>query len=161
METLGAKIARLRKQQNLTQEQLAEKLGVTAQSVSKWENEITSPDISLLPAIAKIFNITTDELLGIVTPEQEKKMSELTNKERKNLMFKILVNSSDGDKVKVNLPYNFVKTAIATGMKIESINSKLQGVDFQQIFDCVELGMLGKFVEVTSADGDTVEISVE
>lgn len=57
-------IAFLRKQKGLTQEQLANTLGVTNQSVSKWESGQCCPDIQLLPAIASLFEVSVDELLG-------------------------------------------------------------------------------------------------
>ena len=63
-ETLGKRIMRHRKQLNLTQDQLAEQLGVTAQAVSKWENDLSCPDIAMLPKLSRIFGITTDQLLG-------------------------------------------------------------------------------------------------
>ena len=63
--TLGKRIAMLRKNQGLTQEQLGEKLGVSAQAVSKWENDIACPDITMLPLLADVFGVTTDELLGL------------------------------------------------------------------------------------------------
>ena len=63
-QTLGKRIALNRKAMKLTQDQLAEKLGVTAQAVSKWENDQSCPDITMLPLLAEIFGITTDELLG-------------------------------------------------------------------------------------------------
>lgn len=62
--TLGKRIAAYRKQMKLTQDQLAEKLGLTAQAVSKWENDQSCPDITILPKLADIFGVTTDELLG-------------------------------------------------------------------------------------------------
>ena len=62
--TIGKSIADLRKSGGLTQEQLAEILGVSSQTISKWENEVTMPDIMLLPAIAGCFDITVDELYG-------------------------------------------------------------------------------------------------
>ncbi len=64
-ETLGKRIAQLRKEKGLTQEQLAEKVGVSAQAVSKWENDISCPDITLLPLLADILGVTVDELLGV------------------------------------------------------------------------------------------------
>ncbi|MBR4905664.1 MAG: helix-turn-helix domain-containing protein, partial [Clostridia bacterium] len=64
-ETLGKRIAMLRKEKGLTQEQLAEKVGVSAQAVSKWENDISCPDITLLPLLADILGVTVDELLGV------------------------------------------------------------------------------------------------
>ena len=61
---LGKKISELRKHKNVTQEELAAELGVTAAAVSKWENNYTIPDILMLCALADFFAVTTDELLG-------------------------------------------------------------------------------------------------
>lgn len=61
---LGCKILELRKQKNVTQEELAAELGVTAAAVSKWEKGYTLPDILMLCALADYFAVTTDELLG-------------------------------------------------------------------------------------------------
>ena len=63
-QTLGKRIAQNRKKMGLTQEQLAEKLSVTAQAVSKWENDLSCPDINMLPRLAELFDTTTDALLG-------------------------------------------------------------------------------------------------
>ena len=68
-QTLGKRIASNRKRMHLTQDQLAEQLGVTAQAVSKWENDQSCPDITTLPRLAEIFNISTDELLGREAPQ--------------------------------------------------------------------------------------------
>ena len=68
--TLGNRIAQNRKRLNMTQDQLAEKLGITAQAVSKWENDLSCPDISTLPVLADIFGITIDELLGREEPQK-------------------------------------------------------------------------------------------
>lgn len=62
MKTVGEKIAELRKQKNMTQEDFGAMLGISAQSVSKWENHVSMPDISLIPIIADTFDITIDEL---------------------------------------------------------------------------------------------------
>lgn len=63
-QTMGKRIAENRKRLGLTQDQLAEQLGVTAQAVSKWENDQSCPDIAMLPKLAEFFGISTDELLG-------------------------------------------------------------------------------------------------
>ena len=70
-QTLGKRIMGQRKKLGLTQDQLAERLGVTAQAVSKWENDQSCPDITMLPKLAEIFCVTTDELLGREAPRQE------------------------------------------------------------------------------------------
>jgi len=61
---LGSKILELRRQKNITQEELAAELGVTAAAVSKWENGYTLPDILMLCALADYFAVSTDKLLG-------------------------------------------------------------------------------------------------
>ncbi len=76
-ETMGKRISDLRKGKGMTQEQLAQLLGVTPQAVSKWENDLSCPDISILPQLAEALGVTTDELLGkaplqTVSPETEK-----------------------------------------------------------------------------------------
>ena len=63
-QTIGKRIAENRKRLGLTQDALAEQLGVTAQAVSKWENDQSCPDITMLPRLAEIFGTTTDALLG-------------------------------------------------------------------------------------------------
>lgn len=68
-ETLGKRIVSHRKRLGLTQDALAERMGVTAQAVSKWENDQSSPDIGALPKLAEIFGISTDELLGVERKE--------------------------------------------------------------------------------------------
>ena len=62
-KTIGAFIAVLRKANGMTQRELAEKLNVSDKAVSRWERDECAPDLSLIPVIAEIFNITTDELL--------------------------------------------------------------------------------------------------
>jgi len=64
MVKLGEKIRELRKQRGISQEKLAEHLGVTFQAVSKWESGATMPDVLLIPAIANYFHVSTDELFG-------------------------------------------------------------------------------------------------
>ena len=63
-ESFGDRISYLRKLKGLTQAQLAEKLGISAQAVSKWESGLSCPDIMMLVPLADIFNVSTDMLLG-------------------------------------------------------------------------------------------------
>ena len=164
-ETIGSRIAGARKAKGMTQEELANILGVSSQAVSKWENDASCPDISLLPRLAKELGLTTDELLTgksnevkMVPSSQRKSLDELT--------MRILVNSAEGDKVRVNLTMSMVKVCMEIGVGIiPNMNGDVaqifQNVDMRKIVQLVECGMIGKLVEVESAEGDTVEIVVE
>lgn len=72
MNNLGTNIKELRVAENLTQEKLAEELNVSFQSISRWENGISTPDISLIPVIARFFGVLTDHLFGLEDEEKEK-----------------------------------------------------------------------------------------
>lgn len=67
---LGKKIKQLRFKAGLTQEQLAEKLRIGAQSVSKWENAVAMPDITMLPLLAEIFGVSIDDLFDLTTEQR-------------------------------------------------------------------------------------------
>ncbi len=71
--TIAEKIKQLRKDNKMTQEDLAEKLNVSRQTISKWETNIAIPDADNIVAISKLFNITTDELLDYKVETVKKK----------------------------------------------------------------------------------------
>ncbi len=77
MKSIGEKIKEYRNKNNMTQEQLASYLNVTFQTVSKWETGVSSPDLSLIVPITKIFRISADELLGVNDTEADKRYEEL------------------------------------------------------------------------------------
>ena len=79
MARLGEKIRELRRQRGITQEKLAEHLGVTFQAVSKWESGATMPDVLLIPAIASFFGVSTDELFDYSLYETEKKIEAIVD----------------------------------------------------------------------------------
>ena len=162
--TLGKRIAALRKQKDLRQDDIAQLLDISPQAVSKWENDQTCPDIGLLPKLAQILGVTTDELLSgkqelhevrVLPPEERKDI--------KDMLLRIIVDSSDGDKVRINLPMALVQIALDMGTEMPQISGKeaLKNIDLNQIMELVRQGAIGNLVEVESADGDTVRIFVE
>ena len=143
---------------------MAVKLGVSAQAVSKWENDASCPDISLLPQLVKVLDITTDELLTGKTSKVQV-LPEETRKSLDELTLRIYAYSADGNKVKVNLPMPLVKIGLEMGVGIApnfvSGIDVLKDLDLVKIMDLAERGVIGKLVEVESADGSTVEVVVE
>lgn len=74
---MGENIASLRRAAGLTQELLADRLGVTSQAVSKWERQLSCPDVSLLPAMADVFGVTIDELFVSLDDDTESRIDDL------------------------------------------------------------------------------------
>jgi transcriptional regulator with XRE-family HTH domain len=83
MQKLNDRIKILRKSIDITQEQLAEIVGVSPQAVSRWECGTTSPDITLLPRLAEIFKITVDELLGVNENQRVKEIGNIVSEAEK------------------------------------------------------------------------------
>ena len=163
--TIGKRIAALRREKGLKQDDLAQMLEVSPQAVSKWENDQTCPDIALLPKLAQILGVSVDELLSgkqemqpavTLVPEEQRK-------DIKDMMLRIMVDSKNGDKVRVNLPMALVQVAMEMGMEMPQIsgNAALKNIDWMQIMELVRHGAMGNLAEVESADGDTVRIFVE
>ena len=162
--TIGKRIAALRKEKGLTQEELAQHMGVSGQAVSKWENDQTCPDISALPKLARLLGVTVDELLeGKEETPAVWVLPPAERKDLKDMMLRVTVDSADGDRVRVNLPMALVEVAMEIGMEMPQINGQdaLKGVDLNKVLRLVREGLVGNLVEVDSADGDKVRIFVE
>ena len=149
----------------MKQDELSEILGVSPQAISKWENDQTCPDISLLPTIAKTFGISVDELLSgkkeeappvRIVPEDERK-------DIKDMLLRIVVNSRDGEEVRVNIPLAIIEALLDGGLNISQVsgNDSLKNIDFTKIMDLVRQGAVGNLLEVEASDGDIVRIFVE
>lgn len=164
-ESIGNRISKYRKAKGLTQEALANLIGVSAQAVSKWETDASCPDITVLPQLCKILGISTDELLTgnsnevkFVTPAERKPIEEL--------VLRVKVLSAEGDKVRINLPMSLVKLAMEIGVdvvpNVGGDNAQmLKSIDMEKVVKMVEQGLVGKLVEIESANGDLVEVVVE
>lgn len=160
-ETFGQRFTRLRKEKGLTQEDIALKVNISTQAVSKWENDISMPDIGILGDLADILAISIDELLGKTKPTVSLSTNE--NKDINKMALKIKILSSDGDKVNINLPIPLIKACIETGMQLPLVNSntKLSEIDFSQIYELIKQGVIGELVSIVSTEGDTISIIVE
>lgn len=161
-ETFGQRLARLRKQKGLTQEEIANRVNISPQAVSKWENDISSPDIDTIVKLSEILNVSLNELLGkeettpVVLEEENKK-------DINKMLLKIKVLSNDGDKINVNLPMGIIKICLDNNVGIPQINGNkaFSEIDFHQVLDLVEKGVIGEIISVESRDGDHISVVVE
>lgn len=164
-ESIGSRIAKYRKGKGLTQEALANQMGVSSQAVSKWETDASCPDITALPQLCRILGITTDELLT-GNSNEVKFIAQEERKPIEELVLRVKILSADGDRVRVNLPMSLVKIALEIGVdvvpNVGGDNAQmLKSIDMEKVVKMVEQGLVGKLVEIESADGDIVEVVVE
>lgn len=159
METLGTRLVELRKKYNFTQADIGEKLNVSVQAVSKWENDLSLPDYDYLIKLADLFNTSIDELLG----RKKEIVRQEENKDKNKLLFKISIKSADGDTVNVNLPLSVIKVLMenSSNTNIISGNESLKNIDFASLLSLAEQGVIGEIVNISSADGDIIKIVVE
>ncbi len=167
-KTIGKKLYELRKQSGFTQDYIAEKLGVSAQAVSKWENDIACPDIMTLPSIAQLYGITIDELFNNDDIQSNVKYEKPEQINEEDLVLRVYVDTVHGDKVKVTLPYLVVKEFVKAGKNISAVvggtvvsGVDLSGIDFDLIFGMVANGVLGEIVNVQTQNNDIVRVVVE
>lgn len=142
---IGNNIAALRKQRGITQEELAKELGVSAQAVSKWENNSSCPDVSLLTNIADIFGVTVDTLLRaseqdiIVEAKQHNTNSEEINNKRE---ININIVQQNGKENNIKLPFKFVKLGLNIGSIFglnEDISDKIIALVESDVTDIVDI----------------------
>ena len=117
---IGSNIAALRKEKGITQEELANALGVSAQAVSKWENNSSCPDVSLLTVIADYFGVTVDALLRSGAEEITRADSPSTDNNvaaahggKRNVCIK--VTQPNGKETNVKVPFGVVKMGLRVG----------------------------------------------
>lgn len=166
---LGNSISEKRKAKGLTQEELAVKLGVSPQAVSKWENNLSCPDISLLPEISKIFGISVDELLGVepaaVKAEQIKEEKIFTEPEAtyeepvfsgKKATVLLITTERNGKISNVKIPLGIVRF----GLNISGIFGGLTGEQANSVENAIRTGLSGEILSIDGENGEKVTISL-
>lgn len=111
-QTLGMMIATLRKEQGMTQLELAEKMGVTDKAVSKWERDLSYPDINSIPKLAEIFHVSVDDLMQVKNGTSGTKTGELGELNNKVAFF-------------IDLIFKVVALAMGIAVTVLSILKKL------------------------------------
>ena len=172
-ETLGRRIARLRLAKTATQERLAKELNVSPQAVSKWENDINYPDISLLPDLARFLGVSVDELLSGASASAQESASAQGNAAAQESAAEVVSVAADEPAEIVEEPVEqdnqgiaaqssgfsfgklFGKSMVKVEKNDEADNSKKKGVRLGN-----GSAKHGLHVYVVSDDGDVVDMCV-
>ncbi|MBR6577832.1 MAG: helix-turn-helix transcriptional regulator [Clostridia bacterium] len=150
MDTIGKRIAAYRKKKNIKQDELAEMLGVSPQAVSKWENDASCPDISLLPALSGLLCVSIDEIItGKRYYPGTCNIEELDSK-----TFTLLFECDGVECSKMNIPMSRVRKAVEKGLApitLADCKAAFNYVDFAAVINLVvgiaETGQTGILFE--------------
>lgn len=163
--TLGRRIQALRREQALTQDALAEKMGVTPQAVSKWENDLSCPDIMSLPRLAKVLQVSVDTLL---TGDTINTAPAAPARKPEELIVRLAFHDEDGTRFGMNLPftvfrlgalYDLITFTMQTNVgeqNTELMAKALAGLDFKHIVRLIESGVTGTLVDINQSSRLTI-----
>ena len=160
-ETLGERFAAARKSKRLTQDDLAKYLDVTPQAISKWENNLSCPDILLLPKISEILGISIEELLtGSANKETVK--PKITVTDNSKLRLKIRITPLNKKATNITVPAALVKRIARIGNGISGIlgNSALSNAQLDEILELTEEGATGEILNIEAEDGTVITIEI-
>ena len=150
--SIGKNIAYFRKEKGLTQSELGDRLGVSNQAVSKWETELTMPDVMLLPEIAKNLGISIDSLYGDLTEKEQIIFDNITEEDRRVLIVSV---QSNGVTVKTRLPVVAIQSIFGNAL----LRDCLAEEEIETLLSMLENNAKGTLLNVDSDDAQ-VTISV-
>lgn len=160
MAGIGENIAALRKKAGLTQEELSEKMCVTAQAVSKWENDLSCPDLENIRSMAKLFDVTVDELLN-----GRKDVPELKSDEPEKVAKRILhiqVHAGENTRINVRIPTAVFLKMAETGTLDKLLGEEMESEQLEMVTEIIRSGTVGSIVSLDDNNSNThVEITVE
>ena len=169
MATLGKTINTLRKANGFTQEEFASMLGISPQAVSKWENDLSCPDIMLLPKIAEIFDITVDSLLSgdisdkvkaVTVKEENTKKESSKQEDGKNTLKikKLRIAITNGDKTtNIAVPIGVA----GLGMRLGKTLGIIKDDQANEVENSVNKGIHGEIFSLDGEKGEHISISLE
>ena len=153
-------IKKYRMARGFTQSDLAILLSVSTQAVSKWENDQTCPDISVLPLLAEILGVTVDELL---TGKKPAPIVQVATSEEKDLVLRMEIVGVDGSVVRTNIPMSIANQYLSSDACSIVLTEAFQGqdLDLKSILGLAQFGVIGNLVEIQGADGSALRIYVD
>lgn len=155
--TIGQNIAFWRRKAGLTQEQLSEKLGVTAQAVSKWENDLSQPDLNFVRQMATMFGITLEELLNGESAVPVVRVADAEQREKRIVQIQVKTPETS---VALRIPATLFRSMYESGQLQGLVENEEEAVaGLCAVMEMIEQGTVGRLVDVET-EGTTVCIEV-
>ena len=168
MKTIGENIAAFRKEKQLTQEELAEKMAVTPQAVSKWECDSSYPDVTVMQQLARVLGVKVDEILNGRQEFPVLKQAEPEKIDRRILSIQVGANNNNTS-VKARFPVSMVNTLLSNGLLAKLLFDTDDDDDadekaevektLQMLRSFIEEGVTGPLMQVNTS-GTHVSIEV-
>ncbi len=168
MKTIGENIAAFRKEKQLTQEELAEKMAVTPQAVSKWECDSSYPDVTVMQQLARVLGVKVDEILNGRQEIPVLKQAEPEKIDRRILSIHVAADNSNTS-VKARFPVSMVNTLLSNGLLAKLLFDTDDDDDadekaevektLQMLRSFIEEGVTGPLMQVNTS-GTHVSIEV-
>ena len=158
--TLGERLSVARKAKGLTQDDFAKHLDVTPQAISKWENNLSCPDILLLPKISEILGVSIEELLTGSTKKQEE--PKIISTDNSKLKLKIRISPPGKKPTNITVPASLAKRIARIGNGVSGIlgNSTISSSQMDEILELTEEGAMGEILNIESEDGTVITIEI-
>ena len=168
MKTIGENIAAFRKEKQLTQEELAEKMAVTPQAVSKWECDSSYPDVTVMQQLARVLGVKVDEILNGRQEFPVLKQAEPEKIDRRILSIHVTADNNNTS-VKARFPVSMVNTLLSNGLLAKLLFDTDDDDDadekaevektLQMLRSFIEEGVTGPLMQVNTS-GTHVSIEV-
>lgn len=149
-EHIGEHIAYYRKKAGLTQEQLAEKMGVTAQAVSKWENGLTCPDLDSVARLSGFLGVAVEQLIHGDAAIPTVQVVETPQVGRRVLRIHVQAKGNVPANVIVRFPVELILKAYEMGTLEDLVGRKAQFIE--QVIEMIRQGTIGSLVDVEAED---------
>ena len=160
MNTIGQNIAELRKKKGLTQEELAKKMCVTAQAVSKWERDASYPDVTALSTLAKVLGVSVSAIVEGEQGVPELKEADADAIARRVLVITFRMGAADMD-MTLRFPVTALKKMMNNGVLRQLIDDEEDYSQISSVLEsAVEMGCIGPIMSVDNNDMQ-VRIAVE
>ena len=157
--SIGKNISYLRKEKGLTQAELGDLLGVSNQAVSKWESEMTMPDIMLLPEIAKVLGVTLEDIYCENNEFEIVEKNAVSKVTDRRIIFINVKSKEENANVKVRVPVTAAKTVMGKSIMRQYLGENGES-QIDLFFEMIDSGSCGTLVDV-DADECHVTITVE
>lgn len=150
MSNFEERLIALRKERNLTQEELANKIGVTPQSVSKWETGQSMPDINLLIPLADFFEVSIDYLLGRIDNQD-------INSKKPSIY--IVIKEKSGEETTIRIPFLLAKFLGKKMLKISG--QSIEGIDWNEVMEEAKHGYRGELISIKQENDEEITILIK